>query len=139
VDVKRVLAPLLLVVALLAIAVAGHWLNRPAETVAVPCADAVAGCAFVHRGAPVRARFSARPVPLEAFSLHVDAPGANRVRAEFQMRGMDMGFNRYDLRRAGDGSFFAQATLPVCVSGRRDWVMYLELDGTRYALPFSTG
>jgi hypothetical protein len=137
-DMKRVLAPLLLIVALLLIAVAGWWLKRPAEAVAVPCADPLAGCAFNHRGSAANARFSMRPVPLEAFELRVAAAGAGKVSAEFQMVGMDMGFNRYDLRPVADGVFVSKVTLPVCISGRRDWILYLYLDGIRYALPFST-
>ena len=135
---KRVGAPLLLVVALVAIAVAGWWLKRPAEAVAVPCADLLAGCTFSHRGAMVNVRFSMQPAPLEAFELRVTAPVATRISAEFQMVGMDMGFNRYDLRPAGSGAFAARVTLPVCVSGLRDWTLTLDLDGSRYALPFST-
>jgi hypothetical protein len=134
----RVLAPLLLVVALVAIAAAGYWLKRPAEAVPVRCADPIAGCGFDHRGTTVNVQFSARPGPLEPFGLSARAAGASRVRAEFQMVGMDMGFNRYDLRPTGDGAFAATVTLPVCVSGRRDWVLYLDVDGARYALPFST-
>lgn len=135
---KRVLGPLLLVVALVAIAVAGYWLKRPAEAVAVPCTDLLAGCHFSHRGAAVKARFSVHPAPLQPFELIVEASGSQRISAEFQMVGMDMGFNRYDLRPAGKGVFASKVTLPVCVSGRRDWILYLDLDGTRYALRFST-
>jgi hypothetical protein len=135
---KRVLVPLLLVVALVAIAVAGWWLKRPAEAQAVACADPLAGCAFSHRGAPASVRFSTQPTPLEPFELTVSAPGASRLSAEFQMVGMDMGFNRYDLHPAGTGTFAAKVTLPVCVSGRHDWRLFLDIDGTRYALPFST-
>jgi hypothetical protein len=137
VDVKRVVTPLLLLVALVAIAVAGYWLKRPAEAVAVPCADPLAGCAFSHRGATAVVRFSVQPAPLEAFELSVRAAGARRISAEFQMVSMDMGFNRYDLRPTRDGAFASKVTLPACVSGRRDWVLYLDIDGTRYALPFS--
>ena len=135
---KRVLGPLLLVVALVAIAVAGYWLNRPPEAQAVACADPLAGCSFSDHGAKVTVQFSVRPTPLKAFELKVDAPKATRVSAEFQMNGMEMGFNRYDLRPAGNGAFASNVTLPTCVSGRRDWTLYLEVDGTRYALPFST-
>lgn len=134
----RVLLPLLLVVVLAAIAVTGYWLNRPAASQAVACADPLAGCRFSHHGATVTVRFSAPPAPLKAFELGVSAPGATRVNAEFQMNGMEMGFNRYDLHRAGNGVFAADVTLPVCVSGRRDWTLYLDIDGAHYALPFST-
>lgn len=136
---KRVLAPLLLAVALLAIALAGYWQERPAAAVAIACDDPVAGCAFVHHGLPAQVRFATRPLPLERFTLRVEAADVARVSAEFQMVGMDMGFNRYDLHRDGDGGFVAQATLPVCVTGGRAWTLFLELDGTRYSLEFTTG
>jgi hypothetical protein len=136
---KRVLAPLLVVIALVAIAVAGYWLKRPAEATAVPCPDPLMGCAFSHHGAPASVRFSNPPMPLEAFGLHVTAPGARTISAEFHMVGMDMGFNRYDLRPASEVEFAARITLPVCVTGRHDWMLYLEVDGQRYAIPFSTG
>lgn len=136
---KRVLAPLLLAAVLVAIAVVGYRAQRPVAAVAIACSDPVAGCAFVHRGLPARVRFATRPLPLERFTLRVDAPGATRVSVEFQMVGMDMGFNRYDLHRDGDGGFVAQATLPVCVTGGHAWTLFLELDGTRYSLDFHTG
>jgi len=136
---KRVLAPLLVVIALVAIAVAGYWLKRPAEATAVPCPDPLMGCAFSHHGAPASVRFSNPPMTMEAFGLHVTAPGARTISAEFHMVGMDMGFNRYDLRPASEVEFAARITLPVCVTGRHDWMLYLEVDGQRYAIPFSTG
>jgi len=135
---KRAWAPLLLLVALAAIAVAGYWLQRPAEAIVVNCADPLAGCTLSHRGVPVNVRFLTRPAPMEAFGLSVTAPGASKISAEFQMVGMKMGFNRYDLRLGKGGEFAARITLPVCVSGQSNWKLYLEIDGIRYALPFST-
>lgn len=135
---KRIITPLLLVVALVAIAVAGYWLKRPAEAVAIRCADPLAGCAFSHLGVTASVRFSVQPAPLEAFELSVRAANATRISAEFQMVSMDMGFNRYDLRPVGNDTFSSKVTLPVCISGRRDWILFLDIDGTRYALPFST-
>ncbi len=135
---KRLAVPLLLIVALLAIAVASWWLKQPATATTIACADALAGCRFEHRGAPASVRFSVPPVPLEPFEIRLTGTTVERASAEFQMVGMDMGFNRYDLRRAADGALTARVTLPVCVSGRRDWVLYLDLDGRRYALGFST-
>jgi hypothetical protein len=134
----RVLAPLLLLVALVAIAAAGYWLKRPPEAVAVPCVDLLAGCAFNHHGAPASVHFSVRPAPLEAFELNVRAVNAARISAEFQMVGMNMGFNRYDLRPAANGVWTSTVTLPACVSGQGRWMLYLDLDGSRYVLPFST-
>lgn len=134
---NRALLPLLVAFGVLAIAVAGWWLKRPADALSVACPDPVVGCHFIHGGIPAHVQFSAVPVPLEGFELALRAPGVRHAHAEFQMVGMDMGFNRYDLRPQQAG-FQARITLPVCVSGRRDWMLYLELDGTRYAMPFSS-
>ena len=135
---KRVLVPLLLIVALVAIAVAGYWLKRPAKAQTVACADPLAGCIFSHRGTVVKVMFLTSPAPLEAFELRISAPGVTKISAEFQMNGMEMGFNRYDLHPTENGMLAAKVTLPICVSGRRDWTMYLDVGGTRYALPFTT-
>lgn len=134
---KRIFLPLLVALALIAIATASWWLKKPAEAIDVACPDPVAGCGFNHAGRPAVMRFSATPVPLEAFQLTVEAPGARRVSAEFQMIGMDMGFNRYDLRPEKN-AFSSSITLPVCISARSDWIVFLTLDGVRYALPFQS-
>lgn len=135
---KKLWLPLTMIVVLAAIAVAGYWAKRPAEAESIACSDPVAGCDFRHHDATARVRFSELPVPLEPFVLSVTAPGSARVSAEFQMVGMDMGFNRYDLRLQPQGVFSSRITLPVCISGRRDWLLYLQIDGKHYVLPFSS-
>ncbi|MCB1919046.1 MAG: hypothetical protein KDJ28_03565 [Candidatus Competibacteraceae bacterium] len=64
--------------------------------------------------------------PLTAFPVQVDLGGeaaskAEKVTVSFAMQGMDMGFNRFDLRRQVDQTWRGQAILPVCSAGRRDW------------------
>jgi hypothetical protein len=80
-------------------------------------------------------RFETLPRRGLPFSLRIDGVTARTVTAEFTMRDMDMGFNRYRFLRAGAG-WRARVTLPLCVSGRREWIMTLTLDGRRYLLPF---
>ncbi len=135
---KRIVFPLLLALAFIAIAVVGTLSNRPAEAQAITCADPVKGCAFSHRGLPAKLRFSRQPMPLQAFRLDVLAPGAKRVSVELKMVGMGMGFNHYDLHAATPGVYGADITLSVCVSGRRDWKLFLDIDGQRYVLAFSS-
>ncbi len=134
----KVGAPLVLAGVLLAIAAAGYWFKRPAVAVAVACTQPLQGCMFSHRGLPARLRFAAPPVTMQPFGVEVRAPGSRRVSAEFRMMGMDMGFTRYTLNATGDGQFAASVTLPVCVSGQRSWQVVLDIDGQRYAIPFST-
>ena len=67
---------------------------------------------------------------LRPFRVHVDVPaeaGVGEVSAVFVMRGMKMGLNRYHFVDQGNNRWRADVTLPVCVSGRSDWIAELEL------------
>lgn len=101
-----------------------------------PCADLTQGCR-IDKSA-VEARVDRAPSALQPFLLTVRAPQAKGVHAEFVMQGMEMGLNRYRLERQPNGAWQGRATLPVCVSGRRDWRLILEVDGERHALAFAT-
>ena len=108
------------------------------EAQAIACVDPVQGCVFTHRGMPAQLRFSRHPTPMQPFSVELRVSGVMHASAEVQMVGMDMGFNRYDLQTTGPGIFVAHITLPVCVSGRRDWKFYLDVDSDRYVIPFNS-
>ncbi len=128
----------LLLVAMIGVVV---WLNagnQGAPAQATVCADLRAGCAARVAGREVRFGTDSAIKPLKAFEIWVQAPGAQKIEARFTMEGMDMGFNLYTLRADGQGVHKARITLPVCVSGRRDWVMTLAIDGTDLAVPFVT-
>lgn len=130
-----------LIAGLLAVVGALAWWKlrpqAPAPAVVVPCSDIVAGCAL--SAADLQVAFDRSPQPLEKFTLRLLHPGARQVQASFSMHGMEMGFNRYRLLAQPDGSWQAQVMLPACVQGRSDWELLLEIDGARYALPFSAG
>lgn len=102
------------------------------------CADLHKGCRIDLGGKAVAVSVSGELKPLQAFQVHVDAPKATRVEARFTMEGMDMGFNLYTLHADAKGTFQTTVTLPVCVTGRRDWVMRLSVDGAQLAVPFVT-
>lgn len=106
------------------------------KLVSAPCASLVAGCAAMD--GKVAVRTDMQPVPLQAFQVTVVAPQARAIAVSFSMQGMDMGPNRYRLVRQSDGSWQGRVTLPVCVSGRHDWQMIVDVDGQRVALPFQT-
>lgn len=128
----------LLLVAMIGVVV---WLNAnraAAPARAVACADMAAGCAAKTAAGDIRFGVQGPVKVLKPFGVWAEAPGAHRVEAHFSMEGMDMGFNLYTLRADDHGVFRATVTLPVCVSGRRDWVMTLDIDGTALTVPFVT-
>jgi hypothetical protein len=128
----------LLLIAMIGVVV---WMNaerqeKPAVT--VNCPDLATGCAVELEGRAIRIGTTGRIKPLQPFELWVLAAGAGKVEARFTMEGMDMGFNLYTLHADKQGVHRARVTLPVCVTGSREWLMTLEMDGIRLAVPFVT-
>lgn len=109
---------------------------REATVQQVPCADIVAGCSLPPPGWQVR--FDHAPRPMQRFRLQATLPGAGRVQARFMMRGMEMGLNQYRLQPDGTGGWRGEVMLPACIQGRSDWLLILDADGRRYALPFAS-
>ena len=125
-------------VVLTSVAMWRHHHQPVASVTTLVCADIKHGCGTEHG---LQIRFDRAPRSLQPFGLSIDAPQATAVFASFAMRGMEMGLNRYRLLRQPDGRWTAQVTLPVCVQGRSDWLMLVEVVGAAgarlYQLEFS--
>lgn len=109
-------------------------LHRQACSVALPA------------GGSVELAMGSRPIPMvKPFEVVVAASGFTPERVEVDFSGIDMnmGLNRPQLTRRGDGKFVAEATLPVCITGGMDWqaTVLIETGSQRIAIPyrFSTG
>lgn len=128
-----------LVIVLIGAVVAVDRLYKPDRPPAeIACADLHAGCTARFDGREVQVGVVGPMKALAPFEVRVKGAGIRKVQASFAMKDMDMGFNLYALRPASDGSFRTRVTLPVCVSGRRDWIMVLDVDGRKFAVPFVT-
>jgi hypothetical protein len=118
------------------------WQNTggpPPVAVNLPCPNPAVGCTAQLGNSSVTIGLAGALKPLQPFQVWVKAPGTDKVQASFTMVGMNMGFNLYSLRQDAAGVFRAQVTLPTCVSGRRDWVMSVDIDNTtRFVMPFAT-
>ena len=104
------------------------------EVIAVSCGNPVTGCRLTES---LELRFLQSPSVMQAFDLEVMSAGTN-LHASFQMQGMEMGLNHYRLLREGN-KWRAKVMLPACIQGRHDWLLRLEVDGTTYEVPFTTG
>ena len=133
---RKLWLPLVAALAFVAVAVAGWYWKRAPGMTAVDCADPVRGCTFIHKGLPVELRFSIQPKPFEPFRMGVVAPAARKVSVEFQMAGMDMGFNRHDLHPGRAGQFGGEVSQPAGVTGRHSRQATLALDENRYTFIF---
>lgn len=72
--------------------------------------------------------------PLSPFAVQVHLAGeraatVERVAVTFAMADMDMGFNRFELRRQAAHTWRGEALLPVCSMGRRDWRATVDVAG----------
>lgn len=135
---KRAAGLGLAVAALLALLAAGWWLRpaEPASATVVECADLARACRFQHAGRAWTVQADRPPSALRPFRLGVtgtDAP----LTARFGMAGMDMGPIALALKPAGPGRQAAEALLPLCVQGRRDWRLWLDGDGGRIEVRFA--
>jgi hypothetical protein len=136
---KRFAVPVLVIVALAALAIWGAWQKEPRQAAqAIICADPVAGCSFVHRGMPARLQFSVQPQALKPFTLQLESPILRKASVSFRMADMDMGFNLYQPRPGPDSRWTVSVTLPVCTVSRVDWIAQLNLDDRLYELSFTT-
>ncbi len=122
----------------------GLWRSSKAEKqVPVNCSTLTqpGGCKLSVDGREIRFGILGEPKPLAPFQIWLalpDSTGAQQAEARFTMEGMDMGFNLYTLRPDDQGVLRATVTLPICVTGRRDWHMVLDLTNLSIKVPFVT-
>ena len=113
------------------------------KEVAVNCSTLtqLGGCRVSVDGREIRFGMLDEPKPLAPFHIWLELPDsleAQKAEARFTMEGMDMGFNLYTLRPDDQGVLRATVTLPICVTGRRDWYMILDVAGLNIKVAFVT-
>jgi hypothetical protein len=117
------------------------WMSRTPDQpqlTQVACTTLASGCSVRFDGREIHFGMVGVPKPLAPFEIWLKAAGVGKVEARFVMQGMDMGFNLYTLHADSQGVFRAKVTLPICVTGRRDWAMILDVDKMRLSVPFVT-
>lgn len=108
----------------------------PTEPVIQTCADLAQGCSLNAPGGAVKLQTDQPPSAMHKFRMTVTTPGAKQIRANLDMLDMDMGPNQYRLLPEGD-HFYADMLLPMCVSGRSDWLLTLIIDGKPVKVQFT--
>lgn len=94
----------------------------------VPCQPLGAGCEAVFSGSVLQFRISSPVVAMRPFVTSVATQADIReMYIQFRMRDMDMGIQRYKLVNNGNGLWQSEAVLPVCGTGRSDWVVTLAV------------
>ena len=104
-------------------------------------------CVVENKMFKLKLKMDSRIYYLSAFNVtaNSEVKGKNQIKKiqlDFKMKGMDMGVNRVLLKPGQQENNIQQWTgsglLPICVSGRADWVAELEIymNQTRYRLQF---
>ena len=77
-----------------------------------------------------------KPFPVTLTLDPVSRVDVKEITLAFSMQGMSMGLNRYRMIRRSDRIWTAKVTLPICTSGRSDWIADFDLksDDGRWSL-----
>ena len=119
-----------------------YWVKPGLAAISVlSCTDITQSC-----GNPMFAvQFAEAPQVMKPLhlNLHMNrAEAVKNIHVDFAMQSMQMGLNRYRLMQVNQsGDWLAEVTLPICMQGRSDWNMLVEIeteDGLkRFQLPFT--
>ncbi len=107
--------------------------------------DVLEGCTGRDEtGLSVTVRMAPHRSALKPFNVSLSGNTAlESVTVSLEMQGMAMGQNRYRLLETDAGSWQADITLPICTSGRSDWIAMFDVQasGRHYRLnvPFTLG
>jgi hypothetical protein len=122
---------------------AKSYLAKPdfAAISVLPCADITQSCGNER----FEVQFSEAPQVMKPLHLNLhmnQAEAVKNIHIDFAMQSMEMGLNRYRLIQANQSrDWQAEVTLPICVQGRSDWNMLVEVEAEgklqRFQLPFS--
>ncbi|KPN71788.1 hypothetical protein [Neisseria sp. 83E34] len=107
-----------------------------AQNVSADC-DVRKGCVLPN-GAIIK--FS-EPLSAKApFNIEMDnvPQDVQNVYLSFSMSNMDMGFNRYDLKKQADGAWRAEnVRLPLCTDNRHDYLADIHINGKVFQAGFT--
>jgi protein SCO1/2 len=149
---RRLLLDALLILGLAIIVIAGYRYAQSRHSDAGATIAPDANC-NLHRsacsarlpdGRTLSLSITPHPIPVvKPMQLEVRLEGKpgtplGKVEVDFAGKSMNMGFNRITLTAVDGRLAKGEGNLPVCVTGRMDWIatVLLELDGKRINIPF---
>lgn len=107
-----------------------QWVTeQPTQVVKINCADLSLGCSFkidqqVFEIKSLGTLNTSQPIELQLTGL------AKKISLTWQMQGMEMSSNRYNMLSQNQKNWHAQTMLPICSQQRLDWLLTLHIDQT---------
>jgi hypothetical protein len=107
--------------------------QQEALSLDAPCEPkSLQGCTAGYATTSVTVRLGPDVVALKPFPVTLSVAGDDEkpktVMVKFVMSGMSMGLNEYRLLPVSDDVWKADVILPICTSGRSDWVAEFTLE-----------
>ncbi len=127
---------LLLVFAAVKVGALVWWQERQPAAKAAAC-DVRRGCTLPNG---VYVKFGGTGAAKQPFDVELkNVPAAvGETGISFSMKGMDMGFNRFEFAQQGGGVWMTeQIRLPFCVENRRDYLADIYIGGEVFQVEFS--
>ena len=127
---------LLLVFAAVKLIALGWWQQQQPQAKQAEC-QVTQGCTLPNG---VYVKFSDKLEIKQPFDIVLkNVPETTQeITVSFSMKDMDMGFNRFNIRRQDDGTWAAkQIRLPMCVENRHDYLADINIDGEVFQTAFS--
>jgi len=113
----------------------GKWLDSNKMTVPIEqsinissCDPTKSICEFQYKKALFNLEFKGTPSGLVPFEVSVKSNNSkpDSIELSFDMEGMDMGYNIYNLKK-NESEWVAKVILPVCSLARNDWLVNVKL------------
>ena len=132
----------LLLFAAIKVAALMWWQQKQPATaskkVQAACDVAQMGCPFFGDAVFRLVGVGSNKSPFAIEASHVP-DSVQSISASFQMKDMDMGFNRFELRKQANGTWRVNGVyLPVCVAGRHDWQVKWQVNQQTFTADFRT-
>ncbi|PSJ81143.1 hypothetical protein [Neisseria iguanae] len=127
---------LLLVFAVVKLTALDWWQQQQPHAQQAEC-QVTQGCTLPNG---VYVKFSNQVYAKQPFDIVLkNVPENTRaVTVGFSMKDMDMGFNRFNIRRQTDSTWAAkQIRLPVCVENRHDYLADININGQVFQTAFT--
>ena len=127
---------LLLVFAAVKLIALGWWQQQQPQAKQAEC-QVTQGCTLPNG---VYVKFSDKLEIKQPFDIVLkNVPETTQeITVSFSMKDMDMGFNRFNIRRQNDGTWAAkQIRLPMCVENRYDYLADINIGGEVFQTAFT--
>ena len=122
------------VVLLLALVIVGNYFLRKGtdnnQVEYSKCQLGIENCLIVTDGMELEIIVEGEIKALKPFVIHMVDKNQiiDKALVKFNMKAMNMGVNQYEFVQIDNNNWKAEVVIPVCTTGRRDWLVEFEID-----------